>query len=597
MVNKPRRRVWIQLSLLLTVVFVIISLYFFMLLSMNKNYLGISARKEGASWVIKKIQVNGAANSSGIKIGDKLEKIDGQPAGDNRVLNKWLIVEQADTIAISREGKMHFITFTKNKLNVESYCTFFVIGFIYLIILIGLSRKQLKNKRSRQFYRFSVLSIFSLLAVVPSSMGNYLGRLIIVFAISAFPGYVYIFLNKSSSINSYRIRLLQVIVLIGLVNVSLISLAYFIQLPSFFSEYLSTGVFYVLGLILFSLFASELFKGFSSYKEKKEGTRIDLSLISLLSFVPLFLFYILPTGWVAPFYLVVLFIVLPAFGIAHLLILSRFLRYNYKMNQSVLYFILAFILSATITIISLLGRYVPLLVLMLYVFFLIYSFFPLIGEMILTVKRKKDYSDPVALFVAVEDERENISTFIHDTVIQDVIYLMKTAEEKEENISKETIIQELDELIFHLRELCSDIYPLMIQEMGLTNTIASMIDQTVKQHTVNISYTIDKKVENFPVKINNFILRSLKEFINNSILHGKADEITLTISYKENNCFFEVVDNGNYTQKKNDGRVHFGLSLIKEKLTLLGGELHVDISGQTTITMMLPYNQAGGERR
>ncbi|MFD1901179.1 sensor histidine kinase [Enterococcus termitis] len=152
--------------------------------------------------------------------------------------------------------------------------------------------------------------------------------------------------------------------------------------------------------------------------------------------------------------------------------------------------------------------------------------------------------------MAVEDERENISTFIHDTVIQDVIYLMKTAEEKEENISKETIIQELDELIFHLRELCSDIYPLMIQEMGLTNTIASMIDQTVKQHTVNISYTIDKKVENFPVKINNFILRSLKEFINNSILHGKADEITLTISYKENNCFFEVVDNGNYTQKK-----------------------------------------------
>ncbi|MFD1901180.1 hypothetical protein GQR36_16355 [Enterococcus termitis] len=97
-------------------------------------------------------------------------------------------------------------------------------------------------------------------------------------------------------------------------------------------------------------------------------------MISLLSFVPLFLFYILPTGWVAPFYLVVLFIVLPAFGIAHLLILSRFLRYNYKMNQSVLYFILAFILSATITIISLLGRYVPLLVLMLYVFFLIYSF-------------------------------------------------------------------------------------------------------------------------------------------------------------------------------------------------------------------------------
>lgn len=240
-------------------------------------------------------------------------------------------------------------------------------------------------------------------------------------------------------------------------------------------------------------------------------------------------------------------------------------------------------------VISLLGQYVPLPVLMPYVFFLIYSFFPLIGEMILTVKRKKEYSDPVALFVAVEDERENISTFIHDTVIQDAIYLMKTIEENEGNVSKERFIQELDELIFNLRELCSDIYPLMIKEMGLTNTIVSMIEQTMKKYSVNISYTIDKDVENFSIKVNNFILRSLKEFINNSILHGKATEITLKISCKEDICIFEVIDNGSYVHKKSDDQVHFGLELIREKLLLLGGELLIETDDVTKITMILTW--------
>jgi len=350
----------------------------------------------------------------------------------------------------------------------------------------------------------------------------------------------------------------------------------------------------LLGFILIILSISDLQKRFSS-KTRKEGTQVNLSLISLLSFVPLFLFYILPTGWVAPFYLVVIFTIFPIFGVIHLLILSRFLRYRYRMNQALLYFILAFILSFTIILVSLLGRYVPLAILLCYVFLLIYSFFPLIGELILTVKRNKEYSDPVSLFVAVEDERESISTYIHDTVIQDVIYLMKIAEEKESSIAKEVIIQELDEVIFNLRELCSDIYPLMIKEMGLTNTIVSMIEQTMKKYSVGITHSIDTKVEHYPVKVNNFILRSLKEFMNNSILHGKADEIELIITCKDEFCEFKVLDNGKYVQKKADTHAHFGLEVIKEKLILLGGELLIETNDQTIITMTLPYDHLKGE--
>ncbi len=592
--NKSRKKTWIQLSILLLMVFIAVSAYFFWLVTSQGNYLGIGGRKEGNTWVVTKLQADGAANSSGVKINDELKFIDKQSVNENRLLNNWLIVEQAKSVVVARDGELHTILFSKNNRNFKVFCIFFIIGLVYLLFLIGLSKKQLTNNSSKRFYQFNVLAIFTLLSVVPSSMGNYFGRLIIILFISAFPFYVYTFLDKSKSINIVNSKIVRFIGLVGLVNISLMFFVYCVQLPVILTEYLSVGVFYLLGFILITLSISDLKKRFSS-KTRKEGTQVNLSLISLLSFVPLFLFYILPTGWVAPFYLVVIFTIFPIFGVIHLLILSRFLRYRYRMNQALLYFILAFILSFTIILVSLLGRYVPLAILLCYVFLLIYSFFPLIGELILTVKRNKEYSDPVSLFVAVEDERESISTYIHDTVIQDVIYLMKIAEEKESSIAKEVIIQELDEVIFNLRELCSDIYPLMIKEMGLTNTIVSMIEQTMKKYSVGITHSIDTKVEHYPVKVNNFILRSLKEFMNNSILHGKADEIELIITCKDELCEFKVLDNGKYIQKKDDTHAHFGLEVIKEKLILLGGELLIETNDQTIITMTLPYDHLKGE--
>ncbi|MEI5993901.1 ATP-binding protein [Candidatus Enterococcus mansonii] len=592
--NKSRRKSWIQLSALLLIIFIGVSACFFELVLYQSNYIGVEGRKEGSTWVVTKLQADGAANASGVKINDEIKMIDGNPVNENKLLNNWLIVEQATSVVISRDGIQQTLLFSKNNRNLKVFGIFFAISLIYLIFLIELSKKQIANNSSKRFYQFSVLVIFTLLSVVPSSIGDYFGRTVIILFISVFPFYIYTFLSKAIPVTEVNTKVMRFIGLVALVNGFLMVTVSFVQLPVFLIEYLSVGVFYMLGFNLLILSISDLQKRFSNRKGK-EVTQVNISLISLLSFVPLFLFYILPTGWVAPFYLVVIFTIFPIFGVIHLLILSRFLRYRYRMNQSMLYFILAFILSATIVLVSLLSRYVPLAILLCYVFLLIYSFFPLIGELILTVKRKKEYSDPVSLFVAVEDERESISTYIHDTVIQDIIYLMKIAEEKESNVEKELIIQELDEVIFNLRELCSDIYPLMIQEMGLTNTIVSMIEQVMKKYSVAITHTIDTKIEHYPKKVNNFILRSLKECINNSILHGKADEIEIMIACKKEACEFQVLDNGKYVQKKADDQSHFGLEVIKEKLILLGGELSIETNDQTIITMTLPYNHLKGE--
>jgi len=178
--NKSRRKTWIQLSILLLMVFIAVSAYFFWLVTSQSNYLGIGGRKEGNTWVVTKLQADGAANSSGVKINDELKFIDKQSVNENRLLNNWLIVEQAKSVVVARDGELHTILFSKNNRNFKVFCIFFIIGLVYLLFLIGLSKKQLANNSSKRFYQFSVLAIFTLLSVVPSSMGNYFGRLMYI---------------------------------------------------------------------------------------------------------------------------------------------------------------------------------------------------------------------------------------------------------------------------------------------------------------------------------------------------------------------------------------------------------------------------------
>ena len=193
----------------------------------------------------------------------------------------------------------------------------------------------------------------------------------------------------------------------------------------------------------------------------------------------------------------------------------------------------------------------------------------------------------MTLFSAVESERESISTFIHDKIIQDTIHLLRSLESYDTDSSKEVVSQHLDELIYDLRELCTDIYPLLLQEIGLEKTLVSVIDQIQKKHPVIIQFTYDKLIHSESPQMNNFILRSLKEIINNSILHGKATELILTNYIHEKMIVFEIIDNGIFDNTPVSKGQHFGLNVIREKLLLLSGELIVEQS-PTTIKLKIP---------
>ncbi len=569
--------------------FVLVFLYYFFKIN-NYTYIGIRAQKQGQEWIIKNIQDDGSAKETILEVGDKILTIDGEMTARNSLLNKWLIVEQAERITVLHGNTVEEIFFRKNKSGTQKYIIFSSIGLLGFCFLFYYIRKQNSGYSGEIFYYFIILVIFSLVSIVPSSMGVFLGRLIIILFVSLCPFFLDLFLKTYKTSGMYEKSKFYILELgIVLVNILLCVLILGIKMPYVLLEYLAQGIFGVWGILLIAVFVKNRWQG----RENVSASHINLSLISVFSFLPLFLFYVFPIQWKAPFFLLIPFALLPIVGVFHSLIISKLIAHRYKLKKNHLYFVLSGLFTFIIVITILLSKYIPIYILAIYNFCLITSFMPFLEEVLFAMKRKIEKINSLQLFSAVEEERENISIFIHDTVIQDAIYSMKKIETMEGVLNKQDMLQILDEIIFCLRELCSDIYPLMIQEMGLKNALLAVVSQMEKKHPVSIQNDIEMGELKFSSKKSNFILRSVKELINNGILHGNATHILLTITNDDKYCFFSVSDNGKFVNDNVLRTSHFGLNVIKEKLSLLNGELIINIEKGTIITIKMPIDKEG----
>ncbi|MGL4663108.1 MAG: hypothetical protein ACRCV7_05455 [Culicoidibacterales bacterium] len=588
---KQTRTHLIRLTIILFIVYLFAGCYFFIVLQ-NTNYIGLRAEKVQSDWKIKRIQSESSGEKTRLKTGDFIVKIDQKNVADNKLLNQWLIVENASEITIVQNGKEINVDFPTSRGLITKYILPAVFGILGFIFLLHFIQGQNGGKLGRDFYNFIILMLFLLIAIIPSSMGNFLGRLIVLTALSLCPYYLLKFLSHNKKKRLYCGEKKSSLILLGIaiLNIGLCILSEFIVMPYVISEYLAQGVFYVIGFVVVFIFAERL--TIKQGRDNRSGSRIDLALVNLVGFAPLMLLYIFPVKWEAPFLIVVPFIIFPVIAIFHTLIVSKLISYRYQLTNRKIYILITCMLLVIVSDGLLLNQYIPAMLVIGYIGLLIYIMLPFIEEMLTLVNRQTTHVNSIALFSAVESERENISTYIHDTVIQDIIYTIKRIDNNEIT-SKDEILEALDETVFYLRELCSDIYPLMIQEVGLKQTILAIIQQLQKKHPVIISCTIDVQEFDFGVQKNNFILRSLREFMNNSILHGNATEIEIFITEKEKFCLFEIVDNGIFLEANKSGKKHFGLDVIKEKLIALSGELHINFNEKTTVEMKIPLVEKG----
>lgn len=579
--NKP---IYLLFSMLL---FAIIGIYF-SVFSFKHDYLGISADFIDNKWVVNSIHRGGAAYSSQLSEGDTILEVDHQKASDNALLNKWLIVEQATSLTVIHDGKEQTVQFNKSKAPNYLFLLFGTLStLLFLFSLIYFKGREI-SQTSRRYYVFLVFTSLLLVSVIPSSMGNFLARCMMTVYVTLFPLFIDIFWRASSikQASSKLSRFSLLVLFYSIFTTGLLLYGQIWPVHTVVVVYLARGIFYISFLLLLILSFISLSKRRGSI-----ASQVNIIVLGVLCLLPLFIGYILPFPYKIPFFYALPLLLLPIIAIVYELIVNRLINFRFQLPRSFSYIVVSAIATILIMSLYLIVDYLPLWLMLAYTFLLVLCLLPTLRNVI-SLNLKSEYTlSNQTIFSAVEMEREDISIFIHDTIIQDIIYHKRQIENATED-SKAATLSVMDDLLFELRELCSNIYPLMIQELGLKNAILDIVNKFQKKESVLITVDIDVASLDFGNGVNNFVLRSIRELINNSILHGDAKQIDIQIYENDEQVTIAILDDGRFETMADTEVPHFGLRVIAEKLVLLGGELRIETE-PTKISMKIPKEKGG----
>ena len=203
-----------------------------------------------------------------------------------------------------------------------------------------------------------------------------------------------------------------------------------------------------------------------------------------------------------------------------------------------------------------------------------------------------------------EAERATISRDIHDGPLQDVTALIQRIHlAKSPNNSREEIMAELDlaekiamSTVKDMRGLCDFLNPPWL-ELGLAEALTELTERLSAQYSVKVLLDIDEGFE-FSDALTPPFFRVVQESVTNSVRHGGARNIWVTVEVSDTGTELTVQDDGNGFDMHLKGTAglrvagHRGLSNMEERMSLIGGRLEIiSVPGEgTCIKAIAPFH-------
>lgn len=203
-----------------------------------------------------------------------------------------------------------------------------------------------------------------------------------------------------------------------------------------------------------------------------------------------------------------------------------------------------------------------------------------------------------------EAERATISRDIHDGPLQDVTALIQRIHlAKSPDNTREEIMTELDlaekiamSTVKDMRGLCDFLNPPWL-ELGLAEALTELTERLSAQYSVKVFLDIDEAFE-FSDSLTPPFFRVVQESVTNSVRHGGAGNIWVTVEVTDMGVELTVADDGNGFDMHLKGTAglrvagHRGLSNMEERMALVGGRLEIiSLPGEgTCIKAIAPFS-------
>jgi signal transduction histidine kinase len=182
----------------------------------------------------------------------------------------------------------------------------------------------------------------------------------------------------------------------------------------------------------------------------------------------------------------------------------------------------------------------------------------------------------------IEEERQNISVYLHDDVLQSLI-VMRHLSEDASNI--DAIATQLADKIAEIRETSYKLYPLMVEDLGLKHSLHILIDNLGQDYNIDFCLHYSLPQGALPKAVELTVYRVAKELIANAIKHASCQKISVTVAGENDSLCLSITDDGvGFTISDKQALFaerHMGIVSIHKQLEQLGGTMRV-VSGKNT---------------
>jgi signal transduction histidine kinase len=205
------------------------------------------------------------------------------------------------------------------------------------------------------------------------------------------------------------------------------------------------------------------------------------------------------------------------------------------------------------------------------------------------------------LLMVHESERRRVARELHDDVTQRLAALAieATRIESPQRTSAEEATRSIRDGLFKLSEdvhaLSYRLHPSVIEDLGLVEALRAECDRVNRSGAVTVQFNAVEIPRKLPQDTALCLFRVAQEALRNVVRHAAASSVDVSVRPKEGGLQLAVSDNGNgFDPGSHAERPSLGLASIRERVTLLNGEVDIDSAHGhgTTVLAWVPIPAA-----
>lgn len=219
-----------------------------------------------------------------------------------------------------------------------------------------------------------------------------------------------------------------------------------------------------------------------------------------------------------------------------------------------------------------------------------------------------DKEQGIHILESQERDRNRIARDLHDSSVQSLTGLVHKTElcmrlmdidSIRVKLELQTMIETIRTVINGMREIIYNLRPMSLDNLGLVVAIESYCMQMKKNYNVDVVFQNLTKEPPLPSIYKITLYRILQEACYNVVKHAKASKVIITFSCDEECLKLDVSDNGigfdmELRKEPSEEVPHgFGLSMMEERVTLLGGTIRIEseLNKGTMVSVEIPLEK------